>query len=103
MPALRRSLCKMMPICKPAWSAIRGNAYIPIGIKLLLKFLGCSQANNSIFIIQQNIDFPQRLGTIFYNSISQNQSYGVAGKPSSNLRHRPHEISKSASFINALT
>ncbi len=93
-----------MPIYKPpAWSALCENACIPIGTKLLLNFLGCPQANNSIPIIQQTIDFPQRLGTIFYNSISQNQSYGVAGKPSSNLRHRPHEISKAARVINALT
>ncbi|CAK0779336.1 hypothetical protein CVIRNUC_004747 [Coccomyxa viridis] len=43
-----------------------------------MNLVGCPQANNSIPIIQQTIDFPQRLGTIFYNSISQNQSYGVA-------------------------
>ena len=93
----------MMPMYKPAWSAICENAYISIGTKLLMNLVGCPQANNSIPIIQQTIDFPQRLGTIFYNSISLNQSYGVAGKPSSNLRHRPHEISKAARVINALT
>ena len=40
------------------------------------------QANSSIPILRQNIDMPVKLGSIFFTSIAQNQSYAVAGMPS---------------------
>ena len=32
--------------------------------------------------MRQNMDMPAKLGAILYNSIAQNQSYGVSGTPS---------------------
>lgn len=71
------------------------------------------QANSSIPIVRQNMDTPATLGAIFYNSIAQNQSYGVAGMSSrapclpvlhvDDLRHMPLSCStRVASVVDAL-
>ena len=63
--------------CAPAWAEIK-----------ILQCAGASskgshvlQANTTIPIVQQNMDTPSKLGAIFYNSMRQNQSFAVAGKP----------------------
>ncbi len=44
-----------------------------------MTYCSALQTNSSTPIVRQNMDTPAKLGAILYNSIAQNQSYGVAG------------------------
>ena len=50
-----------------------------VGLFDSMSYCNALQTNSSTPIVRQNMDTPAKLGAIFYNSIAQNQSYGVAG------------------------
>ena len=50
-----------------------------VGLCDSMTYCNALQTNSSTPIVRQSMDTPARLGAILYNSIAQNQSYGVAG------------------------